>query len=390
MERTPDPRPIDHTRRVLVVRGTKKLRDWLRGAPPLGDEESTTALGDWFATALFWRPQVALLVNERTLLPVFVPLAPAGSLLDRVPAAIASVLRLHSVDEAFVAGELEAMREIRLGPTNNRSVVGMLNEFAFLGETHWKHEITDNLDALSVRLASTPCGPLYPRHISPDRELAALVTESVVGASEAAAERMASVTSIDTRRPTTTATVYQLKITLLDTKPPIWRRVLVPADITLDALHEVIQAAFGWWNYHLHDFEFGRTRYGVPDVDDWNPPKDERKAKLAALATEGTTFRYTYDFGDNWRHKIVVEKILSSAPDARAPSCIDGRRACPPEDCGGPWGYEELLAVLADPTHVDHAERLEWVGGQIDPDRFDPSDFDDQLRLGERALFDDE
>ena len=203
---------------MLVVRGTKKLRDRLRGAPPLGDEESTTALGDWFATALFWRPQVALLVNERTLLPVYVPLAPAGSLLDRVPEAIASVLRLHGVDEAFVAGELEGMSEIRLGPTNNRSVVGMLNEFAFLGETHWKHGITDDLDALSVRLASTPCSPLYPRHISPDRELAALVSGSVAGPSRAATQGMASVTSIDARRPATTGSVYQLKVTLLDTK----------------------------------------------------------------------------------------------------------------------------------------------------------------------------
>jgi hypothetical protein len=186
--------------------------------------------------------------------------------------------------------------------------------------------------------------------------------------------------------------VFQLKVTLLDTKPPIWRRVLVDGSSTLDQVHEVIQAAFGWWNYHLHEFEVGRNRYGVPDPDeDWGaPPRDERRTRLAAIAGEGSSFRYTYDFGDGWDHRVVVEGLLPPSADTATPACIGGRRACPPEDCGGTWGYRELLEILADPTHPEHGERREWLGRPFDPDAFDPREFDDNLRNGRLAMFDDE
>ena len=161
---------------VLVVRGTKKFRDRVSGVAAEADDEPTTVLGAWFATALFWRPQVTLLVNERTLLPVFLPLAPASTVLQRIPAAIERLLRLHGADDAFVAREVKAMAEVRVGPTSNRSVLGVMNEFAFLGGIHWQERPSDDLDELSLRLASTPMSPLYGRHLSPDRELAALVT----------------------------------------------------------------------------------------------------------------------------------------------------------------------------------------------------------------------
>ena len=118
---------------MLVVRGTKKLRDRVKGPPAGDDDASTTALGDWFATALFWRPQVALLVNRRTLLPVLTELAPAETLLDRVPNAIEAVLRRHRVEGGFLAAERDAMDEVRIGPTDDRSVVGVMNEFALHG-----------------------------------------------------------------------------------------------------------------------------------------------------------------------------------------------------------------------------------------------------------------
>lgn len=137
---------------MLVIRGTKKLRDRVMGAPAGGEETSTTELGDWFATALFWRPHVVLLVNQRTFLPVFMELAPAATLLGRVPAAIEAVLRRHGVDEAFLTTEREAMNEVRLAPTNNRSVLGVMNEFAFLS----KH--------LGIpRADRDPCRPDPPR-----------------------------------------------------------------------------------------------------------------------------------------------------------------------------------------------------------------------------------
>ncbi|MHB8669504.1 MAG: plasmid pRiA4b ORF-3 family protein [Acidimicrobiales bacterium] len=372
---------------MLVVRGTKKLRDRVKGAAAGDTEASTTVLGDWFANAHFWQPQVALLVNRRTLLPVFTELAPAAKLLDRAPAAIEGVLRRHGVDGAFLGAEREAMREVRIAPTNDRSVVGVMNEFAFHGGWLWKEGLRD-LEALSLRMSSLIVGRLGEG--SPDRALAA-----VLSGPQPLAKLIAfpGGEAAPARAPRAArGSVFQLKVTLLDTKPPVWRRVLVDGSSTLDHLHEVIQAAFGWWNCHLHEFEVGRQRYGVPDPDeDWgDPPQDERRTRLYAIADEGSSFRYTYDFGDGWDHRIVVEKVQSAATAVNVPTCVDGRRACPPEDCGGTWGYREMLEILADPTHPEHDQRREWIGRPFDPEAFDPGEFEDSLRNGRLAAFDDD
>ena len=267
---------------MLIVRGTKKLRDRVKQRAEESDA-STTVLGDWFATALFWKPQVALLVNERTFVPVFMPLAPAATLLDRAPAAIATILRRHGVDENFIADELEAMRDVRLAPTNNRSVLGVMNGFESHG-ARWFTTGRIDLEDLSMELARTPIGPLRGRTGCPERELAAVLgndRSNVIPFPTTARATAPTGGHTDTgagkgdRRRS--ASVYQLKITLKGTKPPVWRRVLVDGSATLDQVHEVIQAAFGWWNYHLHEFEVGRTRYGVPDPDeDFGPPAARR------------------------------------------------------------------------------------------------------------------
>ena len=162
---------------MLVVHATKKLLDRTKAAPRQIDEISTTALGPWYATALFWRPQVALFVNERTLLPVLVPLAPALSVADRLGPALAKVLTAQGASTTFVESELSEMAEYRLAKTANRSVVGIMNEFAFLAEVFTDRPGEPSLLDLSLRLAETPCGPLDKRHGSPDRELTALLAE---------------------------------------------------------------------------------------------------------------------------------------------------------------------------------------------------------------------
>ncbi len=176
---------------------------------------------------------------------------------------------------------------------------------------------------------------------------------------------------------------YQLKVTILETKPPVWRRVVVPEDTTLDRLHEILQAAFGWWNCHLHEFEIDGVHYGIDDGECWgDPPRDERRARLRNLVKAGSSFLYVYDFGDDWRHEAVVEKILPVEAGATYPACTGGRRSCPPEDCGGPWGYEEFLAAISDTSHVEHESMLEWAGGQFNPDASDPSGFQQRLNVG--------
>jgi hypothetical protein len=160
---------------VLIVRATKQLLDRI-GPPSLSeDERSTTMLGQWYATAVFWKPQVALFVNEPTLLPVVMPLAPAATLLARFPQQLATVLAAHGTPDAIIGAELQQMRDRRLAKTANRSVVGIMNDFTRLAGTYRANTREPDLLGLAMRLAATPCGPLYSKHISPDRELDALV-----------------------------------------------------------------------------------------------------------------------------------------------------------------------------------------------------------------------
>ncbi|MFC7246948.1 DUF6933 domain-containing protein [Catellatospora aurea] len=160
---------------VLIVRATAKLLK-LVGRPSAGDgERGSTLLGQWYATALFWRPRVVPLVNESTLLPVLMPLAPAATLPVRVADEVATVLRAHRAPQAFVDAEVGRMRDCRLGVTVNRSVVGVMVEFARLAEIY-RAEPHPDLLGLALRLATTPCSPLYGRNISPDRELAAVLS----------------------------------------------------------------------------------------------------------------------------------------------------------------------------------------------------------------------
>jgi hypothetical protein len=159
---------------------------------------------------------------------------------------------------------------------------------------------------------------------------------------------------------------YQFKIQLKNvTKPPVWRQVLVPEKFTFHDLHQLIQLAFGWENCHL--YQFSPTGYGsnpviaIPLKDDWEQP--DRNAKTTKLeeffTTEKQSFVYIYDFGDDWTHQIVLEKILSE--ELKHPVCLAGKGACPPEDCGGPWGYENIKQILANPSHEEYEGMKEWL-----------------------------
>lgn len=164
--------------------------------------------------------------------------------------------------------------------------------------------------------------------------------------------------------------VLQIKVTLADIRPPIWRRLQVPADLTLDRLHLVIQNAMGWENYHMHLFQTPAGDYGRRDSELGH--RDERKVPLYAVApATGDKIDYTYDFGDDWVHRIQVEKVLPKEAARTYPRCVTGRRACPPEDCGGPWGYAGVLEAIADPAHEQHEELLEWIGGAFDSNHLD-------------------
>lgn len=167
--------------------------------------------------------------------------------------------------------------------------------------------------------------------------------------------------------------IYQLRITLVDVVPSVWRRVQVPGGYTLDRVHRVIQHAMGWHDQHLHAFDIGGVQYGHPDPIGELELRDELDFRLDAVVGKGDTCHYTYDFGDWWEHEVTVEDVLGADPAERYPVCTGGAGACPPEDVGGPYGYQEMRAALADPAHPRYREIREWLGREYDPDAFDPA-----------------
>ncbi|WP_433656878.1 plasmid pRiA4b ORF-3 family protein [Nocardia sp. CA-128927] len=169
------------------------------------------------------------------------------------------------------------------------------------------------------------------------------------------------------------APILRLRVDLDGAKPPIWRRLEVPGDISLVTLHQVLQAAFDWDDSHLYMFDTDYGTFGRPDPELGH--RSDRNVTLEQVASSpGAKITYTYDFGDSWEHRIVIEEALTREPSTDYPRCTGGRRATPPEDCGGIWGYQELLDILADPDHDDHDDRLEWLGLDRASD-FDPAEF---------------
>jgi hypothetical protein len=167
--------------------------------------------------------------------------------------------------------------------------------------------------------------------------------------------------------------IFQIKVTLEGIHLPIWRRIHAPGDLTLPELHAVLQIAMGWTNSHLHGFRVGEQFYTEPDPDYADMAVvDERLVRLHQIAPEvGARFVYEYDFGDSWEHTVVVEQILPSETGVAYPRCIDGKRACPPEDVGGVHGYMEFLVAIHNPRHPEHDEWLDWAGNSFDPEAFD-------------------
>ncbi|HVC36998.1 MAG TPA: plasmid pRiA4b ORF-3 family protein [Gammaproteobacteria bacterium] len=181
-------------------------------------------------------------------------------------------------------------------------------------------------------------------------------------------------------RPETPSEVLELRVQLQYIEPPVWRRLRIRSSATLADLHDAIQAAMGWSDSHLHEFFISGRRYGPLHEDAPEELIDEAKIVLASLGLKpATRFTYNYDFGDNWAHDIRVEKIEAMAAELLRSLCLNGARACPPEDCGGPPGYQELLAALANPRHPRHRELRRWVGKDWDAERFD-------LEAANRAL----
>jgi len=175
--------------------------------------------------------------------------------------------------------------------------------------------------------------------------------------------------------------IYQFKVTLRGIRPPIWRRFQVNSDITFYKLHRIIQEVMGWADYHLHLFDMDGLI--VTDAETlaevWGEGINERQRIDEFLGREGQKLRYQYDFGDSWEHDLLLEKILPVESGVHYPRCIKGKRACPPEDCGGIWGYMDIIDAMANENHPEREEYLDWLGEKIDPEEFDLEDINREL-----------
>lgn len=189
----------------------------------------------------------------------------------------------------------------------------------------------------------------------------------------------------------TTAPVFQIKITLRDSQPPIWRRVLVSSETKLSQLHDIIQTAMGWKNSHLHKFTIGVVTFSAyyePGNLEELVAVDERYVKLLQLVAPFRpfhgdfhfAFEYEYDFGDGWMHDVVFEDVLDPDPTRKVPLCVGGERACPPEDVGGIYGYETFVEAIKNPDHPEHETYTEWMGREFDPTVFDANAVNEALR----------
>ena len=177
---------------------------------------------------------------------------------------------------------------------------------------------------------------------------------------------------------------YQLRVALKGSKPTIWRRFRMSPARSLADLHGVVQAVMGWEDSHLHVFKEGSRRFSIPfpGLDDWGEPDlDSRKYRIRQLLRrEKDWIDYTYDFGDCWRHRITLQKILPVDRKVRLPVCVSGRRRCPPEDSGGLWGYYRNLRIMQDPEHPEYEDIRDWMGRDFDPDQFSVKEVNARLR----------
>lgn len=175
--------------------------------------------------------------------------------------------------------------------------------------------------------------------------------------------------------------VHQLKVTVRDVDPPVWRRIALRSDVSLGEMAAVLEGAMGWAGYHLHQLQVGDVRYGMRDPDSEAHELDENQFQIASVLSEiGMEMAWIYDFGDGWEHDVVVEAIGPPEPGVEYPVCLDGQRACPAEDCGGPGGYAYLLEVVENPQHPEYAELSDWLSPDFDPEHFDADAATDAMR----------
>jgi len=341
---------------MSTLRCTRKLLDRL-GVPHDADSDvaPNNPLGDWYANLIrVGHDQLVIAVNERSTLTLVLPARDIRhSLVPAMLRMLATLLRDIGVPQEVAEREVAAMQPMALARTASRSMLAVMNDRARMVEIYWREERA--LMDIILLLARYP------------------ITSGVARDDFYPCRAARRLLGLDPDLPPA-ATVVRLHVSLMELAPAIWRRIVVPDSITLPELHRALQLAMGWEDRHLHEFDFGTARYGVPDLDYPDEGlREEDNVRLgdAIRATSAGRFRYLYDFGDDWTHEVVVESVEPNKEGVRGVVCLEGANRCPPEDVGGASGYFEFLEELRDRTHERHRESLAWAGGPFDPAAFD-------------------
>ena len=271
---------------------------------------------------------------------------------------------------------------LRLTEAQRRLVAELVPHLTARLDLDHGNQRTPRLTLQELREIGRACRAVVPR------TLTGMKRNSLRHVTDAVEDAVAKFSEGRIYRIPTDERLYQFKITLKDIWSPVWRRIQVK-DCSLDKLHEHIQTAMGWTNSHLHRFMIDGVLHGDPDLlcegwEDEVQPVDSLHTKVSTIVPENgkqLRFEYEYDFGDDWEHEILFEGCLRAAKGARYPLCVDGARACPPEDVGGVSGYEEYLQVLANPEHEEHDSYLHWRG-RFDPEKFDASKVTKRMQRG--------
>ncbi|GKT12965.1 MAG: integrase/recombinase XerD [Thiomicrorhabdus sp.] len=380
---------------MLQLRCTAKVIKTLGLKPQELSEvsESDTVLGNWYINEFFLeRKKWFIFMNEKTLLSFVIPGIKKSNLKhfpDPLIKGLDQLLGLMEFDEQTIDKVFAGYDEIQYTKTADKKILGNLNEITGLyksiiqtegGLSHvdlgavifsinqfpqrnldWKCAI----DAIKKQLLASPPSPSQMLKDSPD-------------------ELKVDLPQKKTKNVQVLRSIYQIKMTLTGSQPPIWRRVLVHSSIRLSQFHAVIQSSMGWFDCHLHQFEKEGISYGMQDdefgADFGSELNDENSYKLSdLLKAEKESMNYEYDFGDGWQHKIVLEKILPFDAASKLATCIKGVRACPPEDCGGIWGFQNLLEIISNPSHPEHYDMLSWLDIPFDEKYFSLSETNELL-----------
>lgn len=328
-------------------------------------QELGAKLGDWYATYLPTRPKhLILAISQRCRLAILLPAAPLQTLGIRFREAVRQRLEALCIAPEIVEQELAAMGEpqfVPTGPDRCRATMGTMTQF--LQVMDYSLERQEAPDEIALYLGRYLVGVTGQRdYFHPET---------------AARELLDPATVLEESRWS-----LQLRVTIAESNPPIWRRLLVPASLNLHQLHYLIQSAFGWQDCHLHEFIISEgealvtygTRYQFTLEPGEGPDRSDRALRLfRAFPEVGSRLMYIYDMGDNWRHEVVLEERVESS--GGRPKCLSGDRRCPPENCGGIWSYQEVLEALASGSSSvsgsELAEWLEWAGPSFDPAIFD-------------------